>query len=380
MIKAYKYRIYPNKEQKILIAKHFGCHRWVYNWGLAKKIEVYKTTGKSISRFDLQKELPELKIQEDYKWLSEVTAQSLQISLDHLDKAFTRFFREKKGFPKFKKKCGRQSYQCFSNVRIDWNRGVKLPKLGFIKASFSRKFDGEIGTTTISKSATGKYYVSIIVKTEIKEPELRKIKKETSIGIDTGIKSFLTLSDGISYENNRYLKNSLQRLKVLQRRTSRCKKGSNRRRAANLKVAKLHEKVANQRHDHIHKITKQLTDENQVSAYCIESLNVQGMMSNHNLAQALSDVSIGEFYRILDYKCKWNGINLLKIGRFEPSSKTCCKCGNIKRDQTLGDRIYNCDKCGNIIDRDVNAAINIRDFALHPKNNSGEVLAGEDIE
>lgn len=371
MIKAFKYRIYPTKAQEVLLAKHFGCHRWVYNWGLNQKIEAYTKDKTRISRYDLQKQLPTLKKNEETKWLSEVNAQSLQISLEHLDKAYKRFFKEKKGFPKFKNKYSKQSYQCFNSVKVDFEKGrLKLPKFDWIKCVFTRSFEGKPKTTTITRTSTGKYYVSILAEVPTTKVSIRKPKVETSVGIDVGIKAFLTLSNGKTFENNRYLKNSIERLKVLQRRVSKKKKGSSNRKKANLKLAILHEKISNQRLDYIHKVTHELTNDSNVSAYCIEDLNIKGMAKNHNLAQALNDVSIGKFYEILGYKCAWRGISLMKIGRFEPSSKTCCKCGSIKSDLKLSDRIFKCE-CGNEIDRDLQASMNIKSFAFYPKTGQG---------
>ncbi len=190
------------------------------------------------------------------------------------------------------------------------------------------------------------------------------------LGIDTGIKTFITCSDGQTFENNRYLKTKIERLKVLQRRASKKKKGSANRRKSFLKVAILHEKIANQRLDYLHKVTHKLTSENQ--AIAIEDLNVKGMMANHKLAQAMSDVSLSKFYEILKYKCEWKGVTLLKIGRFEPSSKTCSDCGWKNINLTLADREFICQECGMVKDRDLNAAINIR--------NSGQGLPVEPVE
>jgi len=373
MLRAYKYRIYPNQEQQVLINKNIGCCRWIYNWGLNKKIELYKSEKKHVSKFDLTREIKNLRVVEETKWLSESNCQSLHISIENLDKAFVRFFKEKKGFPNFKSKHdSRQSCQYFDNVWVDFEKSVvRVPKMKPIKCVFSRLFDGDIKTTTITRTPTGKYLISILVDIDVKESALKKINPKTTIGIDTGIKTFLTLSNGTTFENNRYLKQSIGRLKILQRRASKKKKGSANRKKANLKVALLHEKITNQRHDYIHKITTKIVNENQVSAICIEDLNVAGMMQNGNLAQALNDVSIGKFYEILGYKCKWKGINLLKIGRWEASSKTCSNCGHIKKDLTLADRNWTCEKCKTEHDRDLNAAINIKDFALHPKNFTG---------
>ncbi len=368
MISSYKYRIYPNKEQEVLIMKHFGCARWVYNYGLNLKIETYTKNKKAISRFDIQAKLPILKAMEETKWLADVMAQSLQASLEHLDKSFTAFFKYKKGFPRFKSKFHRQSFQYPTGLKVDFNKQIcYLPKIGWVKTILSRQFTGKIKTCTVSKTYTGKYFISILVDNSIALPELKPINPETTIGIDTGIKTFATLSNGKTFDNPRFLRNSLTRLKILQRRASRKKKGSKNKKKANLRVAILHEKIANQRLDYIHKVTSRIIGENQASAICIEDLNVKGMMANHKLAQAISDVSLAKFYEILKYKCEWAGINLIKIGRLDPSSKACSTCGVINKELTLKDRSWTC-ACGIAHDRDLNAAINIKNWGLHPKN------------
>lgn len=382
MFRSYKYRLYPSKEQTILIHKHLGCVRWLYNYALDKKVKAYQKDKTHISRFDLQAELPILKKQEETKWLSEVNAQSLQASLRNLDMAFTDFFKEKKGFPKFKSKHNnRQSFQAPQRVEINWeNSTIKIPIIKSTPIVLSRKFEGEIKTVTISKTPTNKYFASILVDTNIKIPKKTKPKEKTTIGIDTGIKTFLTCSDKQIFENNRYLKNSLDRLKILQRRASKKQKGSSNRGKANFKVALLHEKITNQRLDYIHKITHKLTNDNQVRTICIEDLNISGMLKNHHLAQSITDVSISKFYEILGYKCEWYGVNLIKIGKFDASSKTCNNCGYINNNLKLSDRVFNCPECNTSIDRDYNASLNIKDWGLHPKNKTGAGCSVEPVE
>ena len=231
----------------------------------------------------------------------------------------------------------------------------------------SRKFDGETKTFTVCKTTTGKYFVSVLVETPEEIPAKPLIIPEGTIGIDVGIKDFCTLSTGEKVENPRYLREELARLKVLQRRASKKQKGSSNRKKAVLKVAKLHERIANQRNDFLHKLTHRLTSENQATSLAIEDLNVSGMMQNHCLAQAVADVSWSEFFRQLEYKSAWRGINLLRIGRFEPSSRLC-SCGVVNSSLTLSDRQWTCDSCGETHDRDILAANNIKRFALTAEN------------
>lgn len=359
MLRAYKYRIYPNDSQKELIEKTFGCCRLVYNLALETKKHTWDTAGISLSAFDLCKQMVDLKA--EYGWLCEVDSQALQASIKNLDKAYQKFFKGA-GFPKFKSKTGRQSFQCPNNKReIDWeNSTLTLPKLKNIPIRLSRKFEGKIKTVTVSRTPTGKYFASILVDDGVDIPAPLPIQIEKSIGIDTGIKSFVVTSDGREFAPNRNLKGSIDRLRVLQRRASKKKKGSVNQKKVNHRVAVLHEKISNKRLNYIHKVTSELTSDNQaISTIFVEDLNVSGLLSNHKLAQTISDVSLGKFYEILRYKCKWKGINLLKIGRFDPSSKRCSSCGGIKQDLTLKDREWTCISCNSKHDRDVNAAKNI---------------------
>ena len=366
MFKAYKYRLYPIDEQKTAIAQHLGCARWIYNYALDKKTKAYTLDKVSLSRFQIQADLPRLKAQPETAWLKEVNSQTLQASLENMDKAFRNFFQQTGGFPRFKsKKDNRQSFQVPASSKVDWTKQtLSIPKIKGIPTVFHRQFEGTIKTVTISKTPMGKYYAAILVDVEQEITEVQPIQASTTIGIDTGIKTLVVSSDGQTFNNAKHLKNSLARLKVLQKRASRKVKGSNNRKKANLKVAHLHEKITNQRITHIHQVTSKLTTNSEIQTICIEDLNVKGMMCNHKLAQSLSDVSLGKFYEILRYKCEWQGINLIQIGRWEASSKTCSKCGCHKADLTLADREYVCNHCSNVMDRDVNAAINIKNFGL----------------
>ena len=368
MLKAYKYRIYPNKTQEVLLAKHFGCARYIYNYGLERKIKSYSETKKSVSRFTIQADLPKLKKSEDTKWLSEVNAQMLQASLLNLDMAFTRFFKEKKGFPKFKSKHdNRQSFSIpqDTEVNFDINR-VFIPKFREgIKCKFSRTFKGKIKTSTVSRTPTGKYFISILVETEDTIPNKAPIDENKAVGVDLGIKTFATLSDGTEIQNPKYLNKALKKLKRLQRSVSRKKKGSNSRKKAVKLLARQYEKVTNKRKDFLHKTTKYLIDH--YDTICLETLSASNMVKNHRLAQAIQDIGIYTFNSYMDYKAEWYGKNIIRIGRFEPSSKMC-SCGHIHRGLKLSDRVWTCPACGSVNQRDLLAAQNIKKFAFKLNN------------
>ncbi len=369
MFKGYKYRIFPTELQKQQIEREFNAARFIYNLALETKVYTWKQFGINLSAFDLIRQITDLK--KDQAWLKDVSICNLQCQMTILSKAHINFLKGKCKFPKFKSKNEIQSYMVNESKRmsINFSNGtISIPKIKKIPSVLSRSFEGRIKEITISKTPTSKYFASLIVDNGIELPEKQPYSQV--LGIDTGIKTFITCSDGQTFENNRYLKTKIERLKVLQRRASKKKKGSANRRKSFLKVAILHEKIANQRLDYLHKVTHKLTSENQ--AIAIEDLNVKGMMANHKLAQAMSDVSLSKFYEILKYKCEWKGVTLLKIGRFEPSSKTCSDCGWKNINLTLADREFICQECGMVKDRDLNAAINIR--------NSGQGLPVEPVE
>jgi putative transposase len=362
--RAYKYRLYPTKAQEMLINKHIGACRWTYNYALEKKTKAYTQDKTKLSRFQIQADLPELKKSEETEWLKEVNSQSLQAALEHMDNAFVHFFREKKGFPKFKSKhYSKQSFSIPQNTKVDWdNKRISVPKIKNIKFVLDRKPEGVIKSSTISRTPTGKYFISILVDSGLPFPEKHLIKPETTIGIDLGIKDFLITSNGDKIENPKYLKKHLYRLKKLQRRASKKQKRSNNRKKANLKVSKLHEHIHNVRTNFLHKLSTKLIRENQT--ICLEDLNVEGMLRNHKLAQSISDCSWSRFVEFLEYKAAWYGSNIVRIGRLEPSSKMCSVCGWIKNELTLGIREWECEKCHTIHDRDKNASTNIRNIGL----------------
>ena len=368
MLKAYKYRLYPTKTQEVLLAKHFGCTRYVYNYGLERKIKSYSETKKSVSRFTIQADLPKLKKAESTKWLSEVNSLSLQAALLNLDMAFTRFFKEKKGFPKFKSKHdNRQFFQVPQKTKVDYDtKRVFLPKFNEgIKCRFDRQFSGKIKTSTVSRTPTGKYFISILVETEDSIPNKAPIDENKAVGVDLGIKIFATLSDGTEIQNPKYLKKALKKLKRLQRSVSRKKVGSNSRKKVVKLLARQYEKVTNKRKDFLHKASKYLIDH--YDTICLETLSASNMMKNHRLAQALSDISISTFNTYMDYKAEWYGKNIIRIGRFEPSSKMC-KCGQVYRGLKLSDRVWTCPACGSVNQRDLLAAQNIKKFAFKLNN------------
>ena len=366
MLKSYKYRLYPTDEQKNMFHQHFGAMRFVYNWALEQKIKKYETEKRNLSRFDLNKMLPELKSENE--WLKDVNAQSLQSSIINLESAFTKFFREKKGFPKFKSKRNLvQSFSVPQRYLVDFdNNTIKLPKIGLVKAKLHRKFEGVLKTATVSRTPTDKYFISILVNNEQSLPEKQLFSEDTTIGVDVGIKQFATLSDGEKTPNPKYLKNSMIRLGVLQKRLSRKQRGSNNRNKQRIKVAKLHERISNQRNDFQHKLSLKLISENQ--AIALETLKVTNMMKNHRLAQAIADASWSSFVEKLEYKAEWYGKTILRIGQFEPSTKICSSCGYYNHEMTLSVREWKCKDCGMIHDRDINAAINIKTFALQSQN------------
>jgi putative transposase len=326
MYKARKYRIYPTSSQKELIHKHCGSVRFLYNLALETKTMAYLGSKVNLSRYDLQKQVVDLK--KELPWLKETNSQSLQVALLDLDTAYSNFFKGRADFPKFKKKSNRGSFNVPQNVKVSDGRLI-IPKFKEgIKIKLHRDLVGTIKQATVSFTPTGKYFVSILCDTKKDIPSKPKVTEENSIGIDLGIKDFAITSEGEVIENPKFLRNSIDRLKVLQRRASKKQKGSSNRKKANKRVAVLHEKITNQRQDFLHKTSTKLIRENQT--ICLETLAVKNMVKNHCLARAISDVSWGEFNRMIEYKAEWYGVNILRIGRFAPSSKAC-ECGVITK-------------------------------------------------
>jgi putative transposase len=359
MLKAYKYELRPTDSQKIQLTQAMNACRFVYNLALETKINAYRH-GKNLSAYDLMKQLTDLK--KEATWLKDVLNASLQHAIFDLDRAYSNFFRGNTKFPRFHKKSGKQSYRIPEPVKVNFDKWeVVLPKYGAVSLNKDRVFTGVSKQATVCKTPTGRYFISILVDTGMPIPAKQPIKEETAIGLDLGLKHLVALSDGRKINNPRFLQNSLKKLRIAQRSLARKKKGSKRREAQKLKVAKLHEKIANQRKDFLHKLSTEIT--NQYDAIAIESLNVQGMIKNHNLAKSISDASWSSFVTMLKYKADWYGKNILQIGRFEPSSKTC-SCGVVNHDLKLHQREWVCESCGLVHDRDILAANNIKKMGL----------------
>lgn len=373
IFKSFKFRIYPNKEQEILLSKHFGACRFVFNHYLNKRKETYLEDKKSLNYYDNANDLTQLKKDENYIWLKEINSQSLQSSLRNLDSSYMRFFRKQTKFPRFKSKYDRQSFKIPQFVKLE-NNELIIPKFKKgIKINLHRDIEGSIQFATISKSTTGKYYVSLTCEVN----HTTYIKTNSMVGIDTGIKDLAILSDGTTYENIRSLKTKLKKLKYNQRQLSKKVKGSSSRDKQRKKLAILHEKITNVRKDYLHKVSTEIVKNHDIIS--VEDLAVKNIMKNHKLAQAMSDVSLGTFYSMLEYKCEWNDKQLVKIDRFFPSSKMCSNCGWINQDLTLNIRKWDCPSCGENHDRDVNAAKNILKQGLKivaESDFSKEILSG----
>lgn len=361
MEKAYKFRLYPNKEQQILLAKTFGCTRFVYNYYLDKRITAYKTDKTTLSAYDCIKDLTSLK--KEYEWLKEPDKCALQNTLRDLDSAYKGFFKSGRGFPKFKsKKSHRYSYRTQNNNNtIQFlDNSIKLPKLGKVKIRDKQILQGRILNATISQTPSGKYYCSLCCTDVTVEPFE---KTGNAVGIDLGVKEFAITSDNEHIENPKYLAKSLKKLARLQRQLSRKTRGSNRWNKARIKVAKCQEYIANQRADFLHKLSTRFIKEYDI--ICLEDLNVSGMLKNHKLARSVSDVSWSQFTTMLQYKADWYGKEIIKIDRFFASSQLCNVCGykNTKT-KDLSVRSWVCPNCGTSHDRDVNASINILNEGL----------------
>lgn len=366
MLKTFKFRLYPNKEQTILINKHLGSNRFIYNYFLDKRIEMYKENHQTLTYNQCAILLPQLK--KEFEWLKEIDSISLQQTLKNLDLAYQNFFREIKkgnnnqGFPKFKsKKDNRKSYRTTftnNNIRIESNR-IKLPKLGLVKFAKSREVIGIIKNVTISQVPSGKYFISILC--EVPEP-IKLPKSEINIGIDLGIKDFAITSECEIIDNPKYYRKYEDKLVKLQRKLSKKKKGSKNRNKARIKVARLHEKITNTRKDFLQKLSTRLINENQV--ICLEDLNIEGMKKNHKLAKSISDASWYSFTTMLNYKAIWYGREISVVDRYFASSKLCHVCGWKYVDLDLSVREWKCPECGSSHNRDINAAINIRNEGL----------------
>ena len=352
-----KVRLYPNQQQKQLLEQSFGNCRWLWNYGLNLVNQTYKETGKGLSSYDIKKKIPSLK--QEYNWLTLTYSQCLQQVCINLGTAFNNFFEKRARSPRFKSKHGKQSIQYPQNVKL-LDKALKLPKIGEVKAVLHRPIGGKVKTVTVSKNRCDQYFASILFEDGKPKPDSSAEGK--ALGVDLGLNHFAVTSDGSKFDNPRWMAKHEQNLKRKQQQLSRKQKGGKNRDKARKKVAKVHNKVARCREDFLHKLSRRIVDENQV--ICVENLNVKGMVKNHSLAKAISQVGWGMFLAMLNYKAEQDGKVYIEVDRFFPSSKTCNVCLNQINSLPLDVRHWTCSHCGTQHDRDINAAINLREEGL----------------
>lgn len=371
IIRGFKTELKPNDRQRTLLLQHAGCARFAYNWGLERCIEARRNGGKKPSAMELHRRLNAIKGSE-FPWMYESSKCAPQEALRDLDRAYKNFFRRckqkkrgKKGFPRFKSRSrGIGSFRLTGSIGASETH-VTLPRIGAVRLKEhgylpTSDDDVRVLSATVSEKA-GRWFVSLQVEIESQDPPPAEEDDRPIVGVDLGIKTLATCSDSTTFENPKALGSKLRKLKRLQRSLSRKERGSENRKKAAKKVAKLHWRISNVRRNALHEVTTWLIRNH--SAVVIEDLNVSGMMKNHNLARAIADVGFHEFRRQLEYKGEWYGCEIVVADRFFPSSKTCSECGAINEALTLSDREWVCVGCGSIHDRDLNAAVNLKNWA-----------------
>jgi len=369
MNKAYKYKLNPTVKQQKMLLQAMGNARFIYNWGLSKKKDAWNNNRQRLSFVELSAMVTQMKKEKEYEWLNLCGRQCLTQSLRNLDNAFTRFFKKQTQFPSFKSKHSKQSVKFSNPSTMDFdNWKIKIPTIGWVKMCKNREFnnDVKIGTTTILRDNKGIFWCVVLVEDGQQLPQKAKVEEPTTVGVDFGIKTWATLSDGTKIENPKYLEKTEKKLRLLNRRLAKKQKGSKNREKARIKLAKYHEHIANKREDFTNKLSTEWIKK--YNTICLEDLNITGMTKNHNLARSVNSASWNSMMRKLIYKAEWYGKNVVFIGRFDPSSKMCSHCGYINKGLKLSDREWVCPVCGEYHDRDVNAAINIKTFGLHPQS------------
>ena len=368
MFTATKIRLYPTLEQSTAFAKQFGCVRWAYNNALAESQKHYRETGKGLTYAKLAARLPALK--QEFEWLKEADAQGLQQSIQHLSRAFENFFAKRGAYPAFKRKNDKQAVSYPQRVKLQGKR-IYCPKVGWVKCVVHREIIGKIKTVTISRNACGHFYASVLTDNGEEAPEVSYVGK--AIGVDVGLTNLAITSDGQKIDNKRLTRKHARNLKRKQQKLSRKQKGSNCRNKARRSVARVYERITNARKDHLHKVSRQIVNENQVIA--VETLSVKGMMKNRNLAKTISDAGWGMLTSFLEYKSAREGKAFVRCDRWFPSSKTCSDCGYVVRKLPLNVRSWKCAECGAEHDRDINAAINIREEAIRMIKAGGQPVS-----
>ena len=371
-MRAIKVRVYPSKQQELMINKSFGCVRFVYNRALALKKSRYESHGDNLIITEISKMVTFWKTTKELSFLKEANAQSLQQTLRHLDIAYKNFFKNKKGFPAFKKKSDNQSYSVVGNVKLAGSK-IQFPKLGALKIKGLRKFEGKIKTATLSKNRAGQFFVSFCVNDVKKTLKVNNVK--SAVGIDVGIKSLVTVSNGASFVAPNALKAFEDKLRFYQRQQAKCTKSSRSFKKWKHKIAVVWCKITNIKKDYIHKLSIQLVKSHDLIV--VENLKIKNMVKNHKLARSISNMSWGELFRQLEYKSEWHGKHFVKIDP-KGTSQECSRCGFINKSLALKDRCWECSWCRTVLDRDLNAAINIRKKGMDSVLKScGDILVRE---